>query len=295
MNELTMFAIAIPAFILTMIVEWWWIHHLKKDNQMIGYTGKDTAASLGLGIGYLGLSALWKVVQLPIYALIYNCRFFEIEPTLWSWIAIVVLVDFCFYWYHRLNHEIRFLWAGHVNHHSSQHYNLSTALRQSWTSYMTAFVFYIPILLLGFDPIMLVIASLLHLFYQYWIHTEAIDRLGWLEHILMTPSHHRVHHAVNPQYIDRNHGGMLIIWDMIFGTFEPEVEAPIYGITENIESYNLLTIAFHEYKAIWRDILSAKSIGDVLGYFFKAPGWKPSKDEQPKNPNSITDPSLLID
>jgi len=295
MNELTLFVIAVPAFILTMVGECWWIHRFKRNNQMIGYSAKDTRASLRLGIGYLGLSTIWKIVQLPVYDWFYSCRFFEIEPTALSWVAIILLVDFCFYWYHRLNHEVRFLWAGHVNHHSSQHYNLSTALRQSWTSYLTAFLFYIPILLLGFDPVMLVTTSLLHLFYQYWIHTEAIDRLGWLEYILMTPSHHRVHHAVNPQYIDRNHGGMLIIWDKLFGTFEPEREQPVYGITENIESFNLLTIAFHEYKAIWRDISSAKSIADILSYIFKAPGWKPPTVKQTKSRNSITEPPLLID
>ena len=139
----------------------------------------------------------------------------------------------------------------------------------------TTLLFYPPICLLGFDPLMLATVGLLNLFYQYWIHTEAIDKIGFLEHILMTPSHHRVHHGTQEQYLDRNHGGMFIIWDKMFGTFEPEQEQVVYGLTKNIDSYNPVVIAFHEWADIARDVKNADSLSDALGYMFKEPGWKP--------------------
>lgn len=291
MDEMTLIYIAVPIFILTMIAEAWWIRRQKQKHGLtnIGYEKKDTTASISLGLGYLVLSTLYKVVQLPIYYWVYAHRITDIESTFLSWVAIFIFLDFCFYWYHRSNHSIRILWAGHVNHHSSEHYNLSTALRQSWTSYLTYFVFYLPILWLGFHPLMLVSATLLNLFYQYWIHTEMIGKLGWLEAILNTPSHHRVHHAINPQYLDKNHGGMFIVWDKIFGTFEPEVEKPIYGITQNIKSFNLFTVAFHEYGAIWKDIKSAPSIHDVCGYLFLSPSWRPPSKPTKEGPTLIFD------
>ena len=282
MTELILLAVAIPAFFLTMAWEWWWLHRHSKNTEQIGYEVKDTFVSLSMGSGYLLLNGIFKVIQLPIYHWIYERRFFEFEDGILSWVALVVLVDFCYYWNHRINHESRILWAGHVNHHSSQHYNLSTALRQSWSSYTTSFVFYIPILLVGFSPNLLLASLLVHLFYQYWIHTEAIDKLGWLEHILMTPSHHRVHHASNPQYLDRNHGGLLIVWDKLFGTFEPEVEPPIYGISKNIESFNLIVVAFHEYKDIYKDVRGAKSPSEAFQYVVRGPGWRPSESAAPQ-------------
>jgi len=277
MNEILMYSVAIPAFIVTMLGEYWWIHRRATPGTapMRGYHPRDTAASLTLGIGYLVLSAGWKHIQDPFYASLYQMRVFEFDSSPFSWVLLFILQDFFFYWYHRTNHQHRILWAGHVNHHSSEHYNLSTALRQSWSSYVTSFLFYIPILFLGFHPAMLVTAALLHLFYQYWIHTETIGQLGLLEYILMTPSHHRVHHAVNGPYLDRNHGGMFIIWDKLFGTFEPEVETPVYGITTNIGTFNPVRIAFHEYAALWRDVREADSLRTALGYVFRAPGWQP--------------------
>ncbi len=284
MNELIMFYVAIPSFIVTMILEFWWIHKRKTNTtkQIIGYELKDTAASLTMGLGYLGCRSLWKLAEIPFYFLVYEMRLFEFDATLLAWVAIFVLQDFCYYWYHRFSHESRILWAGHVNHHSSQHYNLSTALRQSWTSYFSSVLFYIPIPLLGFHPIMLGTAALLHLFYQYWIHTEAIGKLGWLEHIFMTPSHHRVHHATNEKYLDRNHGGLFIFWDKLFGTFAAEETPPVYGITKNLKSFNPIIIAFHEYRDIYLDLRGARSIKHALGYVFMPPGWSPQSTAEPK-------------
>jgi sterol desaturase/sphingolipid hydroxylase (fatty acid hydroxylase superfamily) len=167
------------------------------------------------------------------------------------------------------------MWAAHVNHHSSQHYNLSTALRQSWTEHLTALPFYIPLVLLGFDPLMLFIVELLNLFYQYGVHTEAVNKLGWFEWVFSTPSHHRVHHGSNPKYIDKNHGGILIIWDRMFGSFQREEEPVTYGLTINIDTFNPVRIAFHEWRAMIVDVRKAATVTDALGYVFRPPGWMP--------------------
>ncbi|MCX5739849.1 MAG: sterol desaturase family protein, partial [Proteobacteria bacterium] len=188
--------------------------------------------------------------------------------------AALLADDFCYYWFHRLHHEVRFFWAAHVTHHSSQRYNLATALRQSWSP-MTALPFYAPLPLLGFDPLMLVTVHAINLLYQFWIHTELIDRLGPFEWVFNTPSHHRVHHASNPIYLDRNYAGILIIWDRLFGTFEPEREAPIYGLTKNISTYNPVRIAFHEWVAVMRDALRPNPLAVRIGYLVNPPGWSP--------------------
>jgi sterol desaturase/sphingolipid hydroxylase (fatty acid hydroxylase superfamily) len=168
---------------------------------------------------------------------------------------------------------VRVLWASHVPHHSSQRYNLSTALRQSWTPF-TGLPFYLP-LALFFSPVQIATAYGINLLYQFWIHTELIDRLGPFEWIFNTPSHHRVHHGANVQYLDRNHAGILIVWDRWFGTFEPERERPRYGLTKNIQSFNPVYAAFHEFAAVLRDAFTAGSWRDAVGYLLRPPGWKP--------------------
>jgi len=183
--------------------------------------------------------------------------------------------DFTYYWYHRASHEVRFLWAAHENHHSSERYNLSTALRQSWTTPFTEMLFYWPLPLLGFHPTMLLTQKAVSLLYQFWIHTELIDRLGAAERLFNTPSNHRVHHGSNLEYLDRNHGGILIVWDRLFGTFEPERARVRYGLTKRLESFNPLTIAFHEWSALARDVRRADSWRARLAYVFAPPGWSP--------------------
>jgi sterol desaturase/sphingolipid hydroxylase (fatty acid hydroxylase superfamily) len=189
------------------------------------------------------------------------------------WAAAFVVEDFTYYWFHRCSHDVRILWAAHVNHHSSESYNLSTALRQSWTTPFTTLLFYWPLPLLGFHPYMIFIATSASLLYQFWIHTECIDRLGPFERVFNTPSHHRVHHGSNLEYLDRNHGGILILWDRWFGTFEPEVATVKYGLTKNIDSFNPLRIAFHEFAAIARDVRAASDWRARFGYVFGPPGW----------------------
>ena len=184
--------------------------------------------------------------------------------------------DLAYYAFHRSAHRVRWFWASHVIHHSSQHYNLSTALRQTWTGFFSlAFLFRLPLFLIGFPPAMVFFVAGLNLIYQFWIHTEVIGRMPrWFEAVMNTPSHHRVHHATNPRYLDRNYAGVFIIWDRLFRTFEPERDddRPRYGIVHQLGSFNLLWAAFHEWIAIARD-LRAAPWGAKLGYLWRPPGW----------------------
>ena len=230
-----------------------------------------------MGLGNVAIGLVSKAMILSIFYLIYNSfHLFEIPFVWWSYILILFAEDATYYWFHRISHENRFFWASHIVHHSSQKYNLSTALRQTWTGGFTSFVFWIPLVLIGFHPIIILFQMSISLLYQYWIHTELIDKLPkWFEFIFNTPSHHRVHHATNPQYLDRNHAGIFIIWDRIFGTFEPEVEKPVYGLTTNIDTFNPLKVAFLEWFGLFKDVLTSKtSFINRFKYFLKPPGWK---------------------
>jgi sterol desaturase/sphingolipid hydroxylase (fatty acid hydroxylase superfamily) len=243
------------------------------------YDRRDALASISMGLGNLFFSALVKGGVLAIYLALYQFRLFEIGHGPLAWLLLFFAEDLCYYAFHRSHHGVRVLWAAHVNHHSSERYHLATALRQSWTTPFTGFWFWLPLPLLGFHPLMIMTQQAISLLYQFWIHTELIDRLGPLEAVLNTPSHHRVHHAVNTRYLDRNHAGILIIWDRLFGTFEPESRAdPVrYGITKNIGTYNLLRIAFHEWTAVLRDAFHARGLRNKLGYLFAPPGWSPDR------------------
>ena len=269
----------IPFFIVSMLVEWRLLVHRQREDAasgLIGYTGKDSAASITMGFGMLAVNLVAKLAALALYYFLYQFRVFDIPFTWWGVVLLIVAEDFCYYWFHRSHHEVRALWAAHVNHHSSTHYNLSTALRQSWTTPLTGPLFWIPLPLLGFSVEMIVLAQTISLVYQYWIHTELIGSMGWFELVFNSPSHHRVHHGRNALYLDRNHAGILIIWDKLFGTFQAELpdEKVDYGLTTNIETYNPVRIAFHEWAAIFRDAARAKTLRGKLGAFFMPPGWQ---------------------
>jgi len=194
----------------------------------------------------------------------------------WAWVLLFFLDDFIYYLFHRSNHEIRLFWAGHVSHHSAIRMNFATALRQGVCERFHKYLFWLPLPLLGFDPLMIFTVMSINLFYQFWLHTALVGKLpGWIETLFNTPSHHRVHHASNPRYLDRNHAGVLIIWDRLFGTFSQEVEndPPVYGLTKNISSYKPLDVALHEYSAIAQDVRRANRWQDKLKYIFYAPGW----------------------
>lgn len=190
-----------------------------------------------------------------------------------GWTAAIAGWDFIYYWNHRLMHEVRALWAIHVVHHSSERYNLSTALRQPVADVFGVFLPYGWLARIGVRPRLIAQARGINLLYQYWIHTDTIRRLGAAEQVLNTPSHHRVHHGSNPQYIDRNHGSILIVWDRLFGTFEREQEPVVYGLTKNIDTFNPLTIASHEHRDIVRDVAASDNWKDRLSFVFRGPGW----------------------
>ena len=268
---------AIPFFLATLLLEHWLVRRkeLAADGQtkLAGFTTKDSFASLTMGLGFLAINAGLKLLPFAGLAWLYQFRLFDIPVVWWSWVLLLVAEDFCYYWFHRLHHEVRTLWAAHVNHHSSTYYNLTTALRQSWTTPFTGFLFWVPLPLLGFPIEMILIQKSISLLYQYWLHTELIGKLDGFGVIFNTPSHHRVHHGRNPIYLDRNHAGIFIIWDKIFGTFEPEAETVDYGLTKNIHTYNPVRIAFHEWGAMLKDLWNAKSWRGRLGYLVMRPGW----------------------
>jgi sterol desaturase/sphingolipid hydroxylase (fatty acid hydroxylase superfamily) len=244
------------------------------------YQARDALASLGMQVGNIAMNLMMAGVVYAGLTAAYGVRLFDISPASpWAWIAIFFLDDFTYYWFHRISHECRFWWAAHVNHHSSQQYNLSTAVRQSWTSVIVGtWTPWIPLAFLGFPPAMILAQQGFNLFYQFWIHTEVVRRMpAWFEYLFNTPSHHRVHHASNPRYLDRNYAGVLMIWDRLFGTFvaERDEEPACYGIVKNIETYNPIRIAFHEWISILRDVWAARSWREALAVVFAAPGWRP--------------------
>lgn len=269
---------SIPAFILLTLLEAI-SYRLHPDDDEVGYAVKDTATSLSMGLGSLAFDLLWGLVPALVYSAIYAATPLEV-PITWQWILVCLLAqDFFYYWSHRSHHVIRLLWASHVVHHSSQRFNLSTALRQPWTGF-TSWLFYLPMIALGVHPAVLAFCSSVNLVYQFWIHTERIDKLPrFFEFLFNTPSHHRVHHASQGGYLDRNFGGILIVWDRMFGSFAPEIERPVYGLTKNISTYNPVRVALHEYASIGRDLRAASGMKERLGRIFMGPGWNPRKEE----------------
>jgi sterol desaturase/sphingolipid hydroxylase (fatty acid hydroxylase superfamily) len=266
-------ALAIPAFVLLVLAEM--VVARLKDRRR--YCPRDTLTSLSLGLGNLLAGTLAGSLLFALAVGMHQYRLIDIGWTWWAFVLCFVLDDLAYYVFHRSAHRVRWFWASHVIHHSSQHYNLSTALRQTWTGFLSlAFVFRLPLFLLGFEPAMVVFCAGLNLVYQFWIHTEAIGRLPpWFEAVMNTPSHHRVHHAVNPRYLDRNYAGVFIVWDRMFGTFEPERDddRPRYGILRQLGSFNILWVAFHEWIGMARDLWAAPGWRNKLGYLVREPGW----------------------
>ncbi len=269
---------AIPAFILLMLIEIVWARKFRPR----GYEARDTLISLCLGLGSQVAGLLFGGIILGLSFWIYQYRLFDFGPqwwaVWWAWPLCFILDDLAYYWFHRSAHRVRWFWAGHVNHHSSQHYNLSTALRQTWTGFFSlSFMFSMPLMLLGFHPAMVAFVSAINLIYQFWIHTEAIDKMPrWFEAVMNTPSHHRIHHATNPRYLDRNYAGVFIVWDKAFGTFTkelPQSEEPLrYGIVRQLGDFNLLWAAFHEWIGIGKDLWRAPW-RYKLSYIWREPGW----------------------
>jgi sterol desaturase/sphingolipid hydroxylase (fatty acid hydroxylase superfamily) len=268
-DDLTVYFI--PGFAILILMELAVSHwqHLKVHEP------KDSAACIGMGIGSLAIGVGVKTVAFGIMIYIHQFAIFDIGYQWWAWLLLFFADDFSMYWHHRLSHDIRLLWAAHVNHHSSMNYNLAVALRQSWTEILYKYTFWLWLPLLGFEPMMIFTMMSLNLIYQFWVHTQTIMTLGPLELVFNTPSHHRVHHANNVRYLDKNMGGILIIWDKLFGTFQKEEddEPVVYGLTKDIHTYNLFKIAFHEFANIWSDVKKAPDLISKLKYIFMPPGW----------------------
>ena len=277
--------LAVPAFVALMLIELWFVRRRMPH----AYEARDTLTSLALGLGSTVAGALSGGLLFAAALWVYQFRVFDFGFVWWAWPLAFVLDDLAYYWKHRFMHRVRWGWAAHVIHHSSQHYNLSTALRQTWTGFFTGlFIVNLPLFLLGFHPVMLAFCGGLNLVYQFWIHTEAIDRMPrWFEAVMNTPSHHRVHHATNPRYLDSNYAGVFIVWDRMFGTFEPETdeERIRYGIVKQLGSFNILWAAFHEWIGIARDMWSAPGLANKLQYAWRPPGW--SHDGSRESSDSI--------
>ncbi len=240
------------------------------------YRLPDTISNLSCGITSQLSGLFLKVLAIGVYEILYsNFAFFEWERNWVYWVALFFLVDFAYYWAHRMSHEINLFWGGHVVHHQSEEYNLSVALRQSSFQVVWTFAFNLPLALLGFKTLDLALMAALNTLYQFWIHTDTIKKLGFLEYFLNTPSHHRVHHGSDPKYIDKNHAGSLIIWDKMFGTFQAEEEPPTYGITKPINSWNAVWANFSHYVEMGKDLKRIEKWGDKIKYLFKKPGWLP--------------------
>lgn len=269
---------AIPAFLLLMFAEALSYRHLAQEAREahVGYELRDARTSITMGLGNLFISAFWNLLALAIFAALFLLSPLEFPMgEWWSWVVLFFAFDFLYYLDHRFHHVVRIGWATHVVHHSSQHFNLSTALRQPWTPF-TQTLFFAPLAVVGFPPAAIALMSAIDLLYQFWIHTERINRLPKpIEFIFNTPSHHRAHHGADEIYLDTNYGGILIIWDRLFGTFQPELQRPTYGLTKNLETFNPLHVAFHEWTAIGHDVRHAGNWRERLGYMFGPPGWQP--------------------
>ena len=250
---------AVPVMLSLVFLEWFISWRQNRDI----YDGKDTLAAATIGIGNLIISALIKVGIFFLVVIFYNISPFRIPPTWWSYIICFVFLDLARYWAHRIAHEQRFWWATHVTHHNSKKYNFSVSFRLSWTQHIKI-VFFLPVVMMGFDPFVFFICHQIAVLYQFWIHTEYIRKLpAPIEFFFTTPSHHRVHHATNAEYIDKNYGSTFIIWDRMFGTFQPEGEQAIYGITKNVDTYNPVTLVFHEWVDIVKDVFKARSLREA--------------------------------
>jgi sterol desaturase/sphingolipid hydroxylase (fatty acid hydroxylase superfamily) len=273
MNLPDIVSYAVPGFVLLVLVEMIVVRLSHRER----YEPRDTLTSLALGTGSTVAGALTAGIAFAMALWVWQFRLFDISYA-WYWFVLAFVIDdLAYYVFHRLAHRVRWFWASHVIHHSSQHYNLSTALRQTWTGFISlGFLFRLPLALIGFPPAMLAFVAGINLVYQFWIHTEVIGKCPrWFEAVMNTPSHHRVHHATNPQYLDRNYAGVFIVWDRLFGTFieERADDKPRYGIVRNLGSFNLLWAAFHEWVGIAKDVWAAPGWRAKLDYMIKPSGW----------------------
>ena len=278
MDKILIFTI--PIYFVAIIIEFLFI----KKRTPEAYRLKDTMASLTMGTGFLVVSTLSNLFIIQIFLFLNEHRLFLIprawsglfygeKAIWWAFILLLFLEDFCYYWFHRISHLCRFFWCAHETHHSSEYYNLGTALRQTWIGSPFTWVFWAPLAIIGFRAEDILFQSSLNLFYQFWIHTKFTKSFGVLDHVMNTPSHHRVHHGTDIPYLDRNYAGIFIIWDKLFKTFIPETKDPHYGVLHPVNSFNPFLIAFHMLKDLYIDIKKAPKWLDKIRYLIYPPGW----------------------
>lgn len=277
---------AIPVFFALMGLEAWVGH--RRGRRV--YRLNDAVASISLGTLSQLVGLAGKLVTLGIYVLCFDhLRLLELPSNAWwVWLLGLLLYDFLYYWHHRLGHEVALLWAAHAVHHQSEEFNLSTALRQTSSGFLFGWIFYLPMAVLGFPPLVFVVVALIDLLYQYWIHTEQVGRLGWFDRVFASPSNHRVHHAINDRYLDRNYGGILILWDRIFGSFEDEdpTEPPVYGTRSQLRSFEPISANLQVYRQLWHEASALPSWRQRLELLLRPPGWQPSQ-QPPKPPFQV--------
>jgi sterol desaturase/sphingolipid hydroxylase (fatty acid hydroxylase superfamily) len=269
---------AIPAFVVFLLLELASFRSLdsSRAQEYVGYEARDARTSLLMGFGSLVVNGVARIVALLGYAALYALTPLRLDTGRWySWVFALLIVDLVWYCYHRASHRIRIMWAGHQAHHNSTYFNYSTALRQKWNPW-GELLFWVPLPLLGMPPWLIFTAFSVNLIFQFFVHTERVDKLpGIIEYVFNTPSHHRVHHASDPDYLDRNFAGILIIWDRMFGSYAEQTHRATYGLTKNIDSHNVFVLQYHEYGAIIRDMRATPSWRERLGYLFAPPGWAP--------------------
>jgi len=269
-------ALATPVFFALIALE----YLVGRARGRSNYRLNDALNSLSLGVMSQVVGLFTKLLAVGIYAAVHSVAALWQWPTdqWWTWALAIVAYDFCYYWNHRIGHERNIFWASHVVHHQSEDYNLSTALRQTSTGFLLSWIFYLPMAIAGVPPLVFLTVAALNLLYQFWVHTRHIPKLGWFEWIFVSPSNHRVHHAQNPVYMDRNYGGVFIIWDRLFGTFQEELdeEPVIFGVTTPLASWNPLWANVQFYVQLWRDAVRAGSWWDKLRIWFMPTGWRPA-------------------
>jgi sterol desaturase/sphingolipid hydroxylase (fatty acid hydroxylase superfamily) len=278
-DALNPIALAIPFFLLLLGVEVAVAIHRRR----VVHHLEDALADLGCGIAQQVALVFFAASLLALYAAIqdrYSVLEFP-EGSLWPWLIAFVYVDFAYYWWHRASHEVNLFWAAHAVHHQSEDYNLAVALRQGIVTSFTSLPFNLPLALLGVPTSVYAAMLAISLLYQFWIHTELVGRLGPAEWVLNTPSHHRVHHAVNPRYLDRNYAAILIVWDRLFGTFAEERERPVYGTTKPIASFHPLWAQVHEFAVVARKARELPRWRDRFAIWFRSPSWSPTGEPLP--------------
>jgi sterol desaturase/sphingolipid hydroxylase (fatty acid hydroxylase superfamily) len=279
---------AVPFFLLFMLIEIKavsaerdHVHDAQRDRAAsgMGYLKEDTRSSLTMFVGSIGFSAVFRTAAFLLYTVIYVhlAPWHLSAKNPWTWVAVILGVDLLWYTYHRFSHRVRIGWAGHQAHHSSVYFNFSTALRQKWNQWFEVLI-WLPLPLLGVPPWMIYFVFSLNLIWQFHLHTERIDRFPrWWELVFNTPSHHRVHHGSDPIYLDRNYGGIFILWDRLFGSFQVELHRPTYGLTVPVETYDVWQLQYGEYVRIWHDVQRTPRWRDKIGYVLAPPGWAPRR------------------